>query len=347
MNPLQPETPQQPPQNPASVPATGAWQEPTPAQAQTQTPLQPAQNMPQAYPSPTTPEPAPNYQEPATEQTAPPTLNQFDSATTPPVVSPITFASMTPELPTPPPSTRKKLMLFGVTFLVLIGAGFTSYLIITRGQANNSAANLEQSDPNATTITEDALNVLDDANTAEDTTTSDAKTSPTNPTSGSSSSTANTESTKKSSSGSQSTDNTKSSKSTTTTTKAVTVSCNKDTVSQKTVNSSNLQQYNASVNAAVAGKSSSLTSWLPAQYRYNDKDSQAGAVDASYKGLQPVSCTAFPVVIRKKNSFSQQGATLIVRFKDNKSKKSYISSINVSLVGSQWKTDRITAAKTN
>lgn len=195
MNPLQPETPQQPPQNPASVPATGAAR----TDASTSTNAN-TSNLPKTCLRHT------HHQQHLNQhritksrqlnRQPPPTLNQFDSATTPPVVSPITFASMTPELPTPPPSTRKKLMLFGVTFLVLIGAGFTSYLIITRGQANNSAANLEQSDPNATTITEDALNVLDDANTAEDTTTSDAKTSPTNPTSGSSSSTANTESTR-------------------------------------------------------------------------------------------------------------------------------------------------------
>ncbi len=350
MNPSEPQTPQQPPQNPASSPAPDAWQQPAPAQ----TPAQPVQNIPSEFPTP--PDPAaeqiangvPVNQEPVIEQstTLPPATSQLESAPPPPTVSPITFASMTPQPPTPPPSTRKKLMLFGATFLVLVGTGLTSFLIITKGQENNSATNLGQGDQTTTEITQDALNTLDDATSTGDTANSDTKTPTSESSSDSSTSPSNSTSSKKSSSSSQTADSSKTNK-TPAVTKATAVSCTKDPVSQKAVSSSILQQTNASVNAAVAGKSSSLTSWLPSQYRYSDKDSQAGTVDASYKGLQPVSCTAFPVVIRKKNSFSQQGATLIIRFKDSKNKKSYISSVNVSLVGSQWKTDRITAAKTN
>ncbi len=348
MNPLEPSTPHQPPQDPVVTPETNAWQQPTPQQ----TPVQPAQSVPQEYPAAPAPEPvetvAPTYQEPIIEQQVPSPLvtSQPENTLTPPAVSPITFASMTPTQPTPPPSARKKLMLLGATFLVLFSAGFASYLIITKGQENNSATDLGQSDPGATTITEDALSTLDSASTTGEAATSDTKKSASDSTSDSSSSTTNNDSSQKPSSSSQTTDSQKPSKPPTST-KVAAVSCAKDPVSQKAVSSSILQQTAASVNAAVAGKSSSLTSWLPAQYRYNDKESQAGTVDASYKGLQPVSCTAFPVVIRKKNSFSQQGATLIIRFTDNKSKKNYVSSINVALVGSQWKTDRITAARTN
>lgn len=349
MNPLEPETPQQTPQNPATTPASDVWQQPTAPQ----TPLQPAQNIPASQPLPLAPEPvisnAPNYQDPTVNQAAPapPATNQLDNIPASTGVSPVTFASMTPEPPTPPPSRRKKLLLFGSAFAVLIGAGLTSYLIISRGTEANSSTTLEQSGQSVTAITDDVLSSLDDAKSTSDTSTSETKTSETKPNSDSTAPTTNNESTKQSASSSQSTNNTESSKPSPATTKAAVVSCSKDTISQKTVSSSILQQTSASVNAAVAGKSSSLTSWLPNQYRYSDKESQASAVDASYKGLQPVSCTAFPVVIRKKNSFSQQGATLIIRFKDNKNKKSYVSSINVSLVGSQWKTDRITIAKTN
>ncbi|MBP7807124.1 hypothetical protein KA047_01365 [Candidatus Saccharibacteria bacterium] len=336
-------------QNPYPTEPT-AYQQPTqPIQqsqpAQSAAPVAPA--APYAQPLP--PEPVPQFnadstQIPQSPLSPPAPLAIIDTQSLFQSDAPAGYE--TPSEPAAPKPKRRVLLAFSVLITVGLAVG-VGYFIYNRNTPTESAAEYAFnadgfSDANSAVLeteqTEASVNADETSSDNPKATTDDGSSN-----GAASPSSSSTSSSSKKSSSSAAKKSTAKAKSTA----IAKVSCSADSrFPMKDISPTAVKQVEASINAALAAKSKELTSWLGSKAE-KSKSTDPASVDASLRKIRPQSCKTIPAIVRDKNAYSSKGVSFFVLFDKNASGTKYANAVNVSLVGNQWKTDRITIATPN
>ncbi len=361
--------PQIPPQNPTPLPqpqqpvsqpidqvpvqqnpyptAPTAYQQPAQPiqQVQPVAPVAPAA----AYAQPLPPEPVPQFN---ADPTQIPQSPLTPSAQLPIIDTQSLFQSDAPagyETPSEPlPVKPKRHVLLALSVFITVGlAAGLGFFIYNRNAPTESAAEYAFnadgfSDANSAVLeteqTETSIDADETSSDSSDAATEDGSSNSSKPSSSDSSS---TNSKKSSSSAPQkSTAKAKS-------TAIAKVTCTADArFPMKDISPTAVKQVEASINAALAAKSKELTSWLGNKAE-KSKVTDPASVDTSLRKVRPQSCKTIPAIVRDKNAYSSKGVSFFVLFDKNALGTKYANAVNVSLVGNQWKTDRITIATPN
>ncbi len=365
--------PQIPPQNPTPLPEpqppvtqpvnqTPGQQSPYPAeptayQQPTQQPIQ--QNQPVQSAAPITP--ATSFAQPLPSEPVP----QFNADPTQIPQSPLSPAAPLPiidtqslfqsdapagyETPSEPVTVKPKrraLLAFSALLTIGLATGL-GYFVYSRNSPTESAAEYAFnadgfSDANSAVLETEETEASADTEVAssDDPTTSEEGQSQDNSTTQSSNSSSTSPKKSTSSAAPKSTAKAKS-------TAIAKVSCSADSrFPMKDISPTAVKQVEASINAALAAKSKELTSWLGSKAE-KSKMTDPASVDASLRKIRPQSCKTIPAIVRDKNAYSSKGVSFFVLFDKNALGTKYANAVNVSLVGNQWKTDRITIATPN